>query len=446
LRASFWIPATLSLLGSLVALGALREDSTRGYVLVFGVLMALYGLGAWGVLAGKLHAPGGETTVLAAIVVVGVLLRGIALFAPQGLSTDVYRYVWDGRVQAAAINPYRFIPIDPALAPLRDDSIYPNINHEYAHTIYPPAAQLLFLAVERINDSVLAMKLAMLAFDGISIACLIALLRRYALPTTRVLLYAWHPLPIWEFGGAGHVDAIAIALLLVSFLGASRRAPVWTGIALAAASLIKYYPVVVAPALFRRWDWHMPLAFALSVVVLYLPYLSVGSGVSGFMSGYVNEEGLNSGSGFWLVSLLQNAAHLSPVAARWFVPLSAAIMIMASAWIQLRGTDGPRDPIAASFLLASLFMLLFSPHYPWYFAWLVPFLCFRFSIAHVWLTGACALLYIRPPPNTGIGVTSLIFAPFLLLWICQELLSRRSTFAVPETLHANRSARPASLF
>ena len=33
---------------------------------------------------------------------------------------------------------------------MRDESIYPNINRaDYAHTIYPPTAQLAFLAIQR---------------------------------------------------------------------------------------------------------------------------------------------------------------------------------------------------------------------------------------------------------------------------------------------------------
>ena len=32
------------------------------------------------------------------------------------LSSDIYRYVWDGRVQAAGINPYAYVPADAALA------------------------------------------------------------------------------------------------------------------------------------------------------------------------------------------------------------------------------------------------------------------------------------------------------------------------------------------
>ncbi len=59
----------------------------------------------------------------------GVLMRAMILFAPPN-STDVYRYVWDGRVQAHGISPYRYVPADPALAQLRDPDIYPEINRK----------------------------------------------------------------------------------------------------------------------------------------------------------------------------------------------------------------------------------------------------------------------------------------------------------------------------
>src|SRR5512146_19254 len=67
------------------------------------------------------------------------LLRLPLLLAPPYLSNDVYRYVWDGRVQAAGVNPYRYVPAAAALEALRDDRIYPEINRrERAVTIYPP--------------------------------------------------------------------------------------------------------------------------------------------------------------------------------------------------------------------------------------------------------------------------------------------------------------------
>ena len=67
------------------------------------------------------------------IVAVGLVLRCILLFTEPLLSTDIYRYIWDGCVQAAGINPYRYIPAHEALAALRDAAIYPNINRAFSH-------------------------------------------------------------------------------------------------------------------------------------------------------------------------------------------------------------------------------------------------------------------------------------------------------------------------
>ncbi|XSC42977.1 hypothetical protein ACF1BQ_033345 [Bradyrhizobium sp. RDT10] len=80
--------------------------------------------------------------VLWLILGLGIVLRAYVLLFDPLLSSDIYRYVWDGRVQAAGINPYRYFPADEALAFLRDGTIFPNINRaDTAVTIYPPVAQ-----------------------------------------------------------------------------------------------------------------------------------------------------------------------------------------------------------------------------------------------------------------------------------------------------------------
>jgi alpha-1,6-mannosyltransferase len=446
LRAGFWILATLYIVACFAALTFLQHGSVQAYVIVFGLLMALYGVAAWCLFKGTLHRPGAEAKALAAILVIAALLRGIALPAPQVLSSDAYRYVWDGRVQAAHVNPYRYIPADPALRSLRDTAIYPNINRaDYAHTIYPPTAQLAFFAIEQISDGIPAMKLGLLLFDGLIIACLIALLRHHGLPATHVLLYAWHPLPIWEFAGAGHVDSIAIALLLLAYLFFARRASTFTGIALAAATLVKYYPVVAAPALYRRWDWRMPVAFVMTLALLYLPYMRVGVDVSGFLSGYATEEGLRDGGGIWLLSLLKSLFSVPTDSWRLFVPIATALMLVLSLWVQVSGKYRENRDVSGGLLLASSFTVLVSPHYPWYFTWLVPFLCFQFSPAHLWLTGSCALMYLWTDP-TGVAtqsVKSVMYVPFLLLVLVQLGLKRRMNS--PEASYEDRSVRPASI-
>ena len=97
---------------------------------------------------------------LLAVLALGAAMRALLIPAPP-VSTDIYRYVWDGRVQAAGINPYRHIPADEALASPRDEAIYPRINRgDYAPTIYPPTAQIVFYAVTRLSETVAAVKAA----------------------------------------------------------------------------------------------------------------------------------------------------------------------------------------------------------------------------------------------------------------------------------------------
>jgi alpha-1,6-mannosyltransferase len=148
------------------------------------------------------------------VLAAAVAMRVMTLAAPPLLSTDLYRYVWDGRVQLAGINPYRYLPIAPELEFLRDDAVYPGINRaDYAHTIYPPTAQAIFALSAAVMPGVFGMKLMMALFDALAIGALAWLLPIAGRDRSEVLIYAWLPLPVWEFAGNAHVDAAAAGLL-----------------------------------------------------------------------------------------------------------------------------------------------------------------------------------------------------------------------------------------
>ncbi|MBI5185345.1 MAG: hypothetical protein HZA01_06415 [Nitrospinae bacterium] len=65
------------------------------------------------------------------------------LFAEPSLSDDIYRYMWDGRVQSHGLNPYSHPPEAKELELLRD-KYYEGVNHKEVRTIYPPFAQVFF--------------------------------------------------------------------------------------------------------------------------------------------------------------------------------------------------------------------------------------------------------------------------------------------------------------
>lgn len=401
---------------------------------------AVYAVAAW-LLVGRGVERALDHRALVAILVLAAAMRALLIPAPP-VSTDIYRYVWDGRVQAAGVNPYLHVPADPALAGLRDEPIYPRINRgDYAPTIYPPTAQMVFYAVTRLSETVWAMKAATVAFEAAIVWALLQLLAARGLPASRVLLYAWHPLPLWEFAGSGHVDAAAIAFLLLAFVAADRGRPTLAGIALGAGALVKYFPVVAGPALYRRWDWRLPVAFAATVVVLYLPYLGAGRKVFGFLGEYVAEQGFERGWGIYLWSLAGSLVALPDQAFAIYFPAAAAILAALALFVVLRRRSSGAD-LAGAMTLAVAFMVLFSPHHAWYFAWLVPFLCIHPLAAVIYLTCAATTIYMTGwPPNLGGG--TVLYGPFSVL-LAAELLLRRNRIA-KEGCHDHAVAAPRNV-
>src|SRR5205085_6318953 len=174
-------------------------------------------------LADDVPARSGLVVILGLALAMRLLLIGEQPY----LSNDIYRYVWDGRVQAAGINPYLHVPVDPALAALRDTAIFPFINRaDYAVTAYPPVAQMFFLLVTRIAESLTIMRLAMVACEFAIVAIVIDLARTLQRPVTAVVAYAWHPLAIWEIANSGHVEALMVALLMLALWLLVRARPV----------------------------------------------------------------------------------------------------------------------------------------------------------------------------------------------------------------------------
>ncbi len=361
--------------------------------------------------------------VLVGILAVAALMRLGILLAPPYLSDDLYRYIWDGRVEAAGINPYRYIPSDTHLAALRDEAIYPNINRRtYAPTIYPPAAELIFLLTTRISESVTWMKATMVVFDFTSIAVLVRLLLLGGLPLERIVIYAWHPVVLWEFAGSGHIDA-AIVTFVALALWARRREAAWlTGIALAGAALVKFFPAVIFPALYRRWDWKMPAAAAATVVAAYLPFLAAGRGVLGFLPAYVREEGLNSGAGFFLWNLLRAAVPAASTSNVPYLAFAAAVLGSLGIYVMLSDRAGDRY-VASAGAFAVAFTVLLSPHFPWYFAWIVAFLCFMPAPSVLYLSVASLLLYfVSGGPDldgSRLLIEAAIYGPFAVLAVLE---------------------------
>lgn len=368
------------------------------------------------------------------ILAVAIACRLVPLAARPYLSSDIYRYVWDGIVQHAHISPYRYIPADAHLAFLRapHQHIFNNINRrDYAHTIYPPAAQALFYLVTWISPTVRFMKIVMVLLEGVTLYALVALLREMGLRREQALLYAWCPLLIWEIAGSGHIDSAVIAFVALALLARYRRQPVATGVFLAIAILLKFYPAVLFPALYRRGDWKMPSACAAVIALGYTIYSSAGMLVFGFLGGYAREEGMESGARYFLYVLSQQIPGLRTLPVTAFFAFSALVFLAIIGWAWTRNqSSAPGDAyLAPAFALAAALMFLFSPHYAWYIIWLVPFFTLMPNLAILAYLAGFFYLYTTAWANPGPKMYFLnknLYAGVLLAFLVQLALRRWS--------------------
>jgi len=409
-RADLWLGGMAVGLGVLTAAGPELHWRLGGWTLI-----ALFAVGSIAAFyAVRLGEQADQNNALLIILLGAVAMRLALLFTEPTLSSDIYRYIWDGRVQASGVNPYRYVPAASELASLRDPAIWRHINRaDYAVTIYPPVAQSIFLAVTRFGESVAIMKLGLLLFEAVGVATIIALLGRLGLPATHVVAYAWHPLPVWEIAGNGHVDAAMLAFLLVGLLAFLHGRTLTAGVLVTLGALIKPVALLALPVLWRPWNWRLPLVVMMTILFAYLPYLSVGTGVLGFLPGYLHEEGFTSGAGYKLLWLVQLATGPLRHGATVYITASALGLIALSLAIGFRSDRSAQASLRAVSWLLIAFLVLFSPNYPWYFLALVPLLALTPSTTAWALTTAGVLFYdvvpadILPPYEVRIAVFTL---------------------------------------
>ena len=154
----------------------------------------------------------------------GILLRLLLLVSFPGLSDDVYRFIWDGRLIVNGYNPFLHLPThyienNIAIAGITPE-LFDELNSQEYFTIYPPVPQMIFSAAAWISPeswigSIIVIRSFLIACEIGSIFFIKKLLDRFQLPAENVLLYALNPLIIIELCGNLHLEATMIFFLLM---------------------------------------------------------------------------------------------------------------------------------------------------------------------------------------------------------------------------------------
>lgn len=332
------------------------------------------------------------------LILLGGFAAGLACAtAPERTSDDLYRYVWDGRVQAAGIDPYDYVPAAAQLAGLRDPTLWPTgpthwcinpgavgpdggtlvpgcslINRPAVHTIYPPVAEAYFLGVHEFSPPGGRYKPIQLAAVLLALATTVALLlalRALGRDLRLAALWAWCPAVAFETGNGAHVDVLA-ALLTVGALGllalaarsaprtkAARRRYVVGSLLLGLAVGAKLTPAMALPSVLRRRPVLIAVTVAGTFAAVYLPHLvAVGAKVVGFIPGYLNEQGYAGGGGFMLLNLLLPDAWCG----------AAAVLIAGACGLAVLLRGDPYRPWRGTLMIAGVTMFVSTPVFQWY--------------------------------------------------------------------------------
>jgi hypothetical protein len=379
-----------------------------------GAFLLLYAL-AWVACWGASRTANSLLQVL----VGAILFRALLVPLEPSLSDDIYRYVWEGRIQGAGANPFRLPPTSPELAPLRD-AVWERINNPDASAIYPPLAQLVFRLLAMLGG----VTLFKAAFSLADVALVLLLgwsLKRRGTPVRFVALYAWNPLAVVEIAGSGHLEPLAILPLVLALVALPSRATLaWS--ALAASIALKYAAALCVPVVARAARPRLPAlaAAAALLLVVTLPYVDAGRALFDSLLLYTEKWRFND-------MLFGALDRLLP--SHWWAKAATAALLGALAVLLLRRRVAVEPAVMA--LFAALIFVSPTVH-PWYLLWplaLIPLV--PWTPLFIW-SGTIALAYTflypvagRGPFDMGSWVPRALQMLPPLAWLAIDLRRRR---------------------
>ena len=352
--------------------------------------------------------------ILFGVVAGGLVLRLMMFWTVPALETDLYRYLWDGAVVAIGFNPYAFAPSEiagtgtpQALKDLATEAgyIFERINHRDVRTIYPPVAQLFFASAYLAETwSITAWRVVCLLCECTTLWLLIRLLDELGRSRLWAALYWWNPLIVKELMNSAHMEAVLIPVLLGAVLLAVRRKNVLACLALALAAGIKIWPVlllplVLRPLLFepRRLATAVGLTFVCLLALALPPILAGLDQTSGFVA-YASEWRRNGALNPLLEVMFQYLLSaygsadggLANVLARG---VAAAAVGGVAMLVVVPPVRDARDMVNRMAWVVLALFLMSPAQYPWYLAWIMPFMVLRNPMMWVQLAAVILPVY-----------------------------------------------------
>lgn len=342
--------------------------------------------------------------------------RLVWVATPVWLSDDLYRYLLDGQVLAAGINPFRYAPAHPVIQALAPE-LAAQVNHPSVPTIYPATVQLMGWVAAILGFGVNLWRAMVAIVDVLALPLIASAFGGGAEGRRAASVYGLCPLAIVEAGANGHVEAFTVVGIFGGIALLRRRSAVLAAFAFAAAALTKLFPLLLAPLLAGHARWKR-VAFSL------LAFTAAGLMI--FSWGGVDPTvGLRSYLDHWSfngpVYQFLNGAGLDDRLARG---LPVVLFLAGGVVARQRGVSALR---AAPWLIF-VFLLCSPTLHPWYALWLLPWLGARPHaglLAFVFAMGLSYVVWWREL-QTGqwslsapdrVAIWGVVLAGFVVAWL-----------------------------
>ena len=337
------------------------------------------------------------------LVILAIIFRLIFLFSLPELSQDYYRFIWDGQLINAGMNPYQFIPTE-----ISNDLDFPNTEvllkgmgslSAGHYSNYPPINQLLFAISSFLANSnqllnVMFLRSLIILADLGTLFFGARLLSNLGLSRDRIFLYILNPFIIIEMTGNLHFESVMVFFLVWSLYLLQQKRWIASAIVLGLSISVKLLPLLFLP-LFLGFFLNSPKLSFMKLLGFYC--LIILTLVFSFLPFYSEEVMANfmASIGLWFGKFEFNASVYYMV--RWIGfqtkgynvietagKILPTITFVAVIFLTFLRKNGAMQSLIKSMLFGvSVYLLLSTTVHPWYLAiplFLSVFTRFRFVL------------------------------------------------------------------
>lgn len=339
---------------------------------------------------------------LRAGIAAGLLFRVSLLFSFPVLSDDVYRFLWDGRLQQLGINPFDYTPkqIIGSTTDSYLQQLFPLLNSPDYYSVYPQLLQYIFrLAAEFSSESMLAgiivLKSVIFIFECLTIYLTITLLKIRNINPRAVFIYLFNPLIVIELTGNIHFEALMIFFILLTAWLLTKKPFIFAALPLSMAIQAKLIPLIGIPLLINKFGYWKTGIFGFTCcLVLFLSSPVLWGGTERIMNLFSSLQlyyGKFEFNGS-IYSVLRAAGWsilgYNPI--EWLSKIMILLTLITFWFIYRRKLDF----LQGFFWLMVSYLLFSAVVHPWYLAILVALSSFvRYKFALLW-TAFIPLTYI----------------------------------------------------